>query len=235
MNYRYYSTQRPVAPGTFPKPAGNKVVDIQNFDCRTYCEAIGREAWGYIDYEAPIAPEQATEYALTLEAAMWYPVSVSSRKHGGGLRVTSGQPVRSLQRPVDKNGDTKTMQFKTRYFRSLQEAQRIINVIQGLSITIERVRMSVTQGEVKVFINGKYILNFGDKIVLPKRGACPEDYYGDDIGGWRSSQPDSGFILGLIWHPFDYVYHYSEKICKALGMTQEEWIEGNYWREARGK
>lgn len=70
--------------------------------------------------------------------------------------------------------------------------------------------------------------------MLPERGASPEDYYGDDIGGWRSSKADSDFVLSLIWHPLDYVYHYSEIICKALGMTQEEWIEGNYWnREGR--
>ena len=29
---KYYSTQCPVAPGTFPKPEGNKVLEIVNFD-----------------------------------------------------------------------------------------------------------------------------------------------------------------------------------------------------------
>ena len=101
-----------------------------------------------------------------------------------------------------------------------------MSTIQCLNITTERVRMSATQGEVKVFINGKYILNFGDEIVLPERGANPEDYYGDDIGSWQSSRPDSGFVLGLIWHPLDRVYHYSEMICEALGISLDDWIEG---------
>ena len=48
---RYYSTQRPVTPGSFPKPAGNKVVEIHNYDSKTYCEELGREVWGYIVYE----------------------------------------------------------------------------------------------------------------------------------------------------------------------------------------
>ena len=48
---RYYSTQRPVAPGTFPKPEGNKILDIHNYDRKTYCPEIGGEAWGYIDYK----------------------------------------------------------------------------------------------------------------------------------------------------------------------------------------
>lgn len=226
---RYYSTQRPVAPGTFPQPQGNEVVDIHNYDSKTYCEKLGWDVLGHITYEQPLAPGEAEKWELTPDAGLWFPVTVSSRKHGGGLRVTSGRPIRAEQRPADTMGDTKKVQFKTRYFSSWREAQRIMYVIQSLDITTERVRMSATQGEVKVYINGQYILNFGDNIVLPERGADPTDYYGDDIGGWRSNKPDSGFALGLIWHPFDYFYHYSEKVCKVLGITQKEWIEGNYW------
>lgn len=48
---RYYSTQRPVGPGTFPKPQGNAVKEVFNFDNKTYCEEVGREARGYIEYE----------------------------------------------------------------------------------------------------------------------------------------------------------------------------------------
>ena len=42
--YRYYLTQRPAMPGTFPKPQGNRVLSIENYDERTFCEEIGREA-----------------------------------------------------------------------------------------------------------------------------------------------------------------------------------------------
>jgi len=230
---KYYITQRPVTPGSYPKLEGNKVLEAVSFDDKTYCEELGRDAWGRIEYEQPLTAEQAASYELTPEGVIWYPVTISSRKHGGGLRVTSGRPVLAEQRPEDTKGDTPKIQFKTRYFRP-QEAERVASVIRSLDITTERVRMSVTQGEVKVYINGKYILNFGDKIVLPESGVSPDDYYGDDIGGWRSSEPDSAFVLGLIWHPFDYIYHYSNMICEALGTTQQDWIEGNYWnREER--
>ncbi len=224
---RYYSTQRPVMPGSYPKPEGNAVLETVSFDDKTYCEKLGREAWGYVEYERPLSEEEAQGWELIPDWHLWFPVTVSSRKHGGGLRVTSGRPVRAAQRPEDTKGDTPKMQYKTRYFRP-QEAEKVVSVIQNLDITTERVRMSATQGEVKVYINGKYILTFGDNIVLPERGANPEDYYGDNIGGWRSSKPDSAFVLGLIWHPFDYVYHYSDMVCKALGTTQEEWIEGGH-------
>ena len=60
---RYYSTQRPVGPGTFPRQDGAEV--ITNFDGPSYCEEIGREAWGYIDYQQTLAPEVAASYELT--------------------------------------------------------------------------------------------------------------------------------------------------------------------------
>ena len=53
--YRYYLTQRPAMPGTFPKPQGNRVLSIENYDERTFCEEIGREAWGYVEYEKPVS------------------------------------------------------------------------------------------------------------------------------------------------------------------------------------
>ena len=47
---RYYSTQRPVLPGGFPEK--DKVERIQNFDHKEFCEEIGDEAWGFIEYSA---------------------------------------------------------------------------------------------------------------------------------------------------------------------------------------
>lgn len=61
---RYYSTQRPLGPGTFPKPDGNKVLEVHNFDSRIYCGEVGREAWGYVEYEQPLSPEDVYRYEL---------------------------------------------------------------------------------------------------------------------------------------------------------------------------
>lgn len=60
---RYYSTQRPVGPGTFPKPKGNKVLAIWNFDDRTHVPGIG-PAWGYIEYEKPLTTKEEELYEL---------------------------------------------------------------------------------------------------------------------------------------------------------------------------
>ena len=66
MSYRYYSTQRPVAPGTFPKPQGNKVIEVKNFDTPRYFDSIGDDAWGYIDYEHILDNHEAEQYELTI-------------------------------------------------------------------------------------------------------------------------------------------------------------------------
>lgn len=61
---RYFSTQRPVMPGSFPKPQGNRVVGIKNFDSRVFVGEIQRAAWGYIDYESPLEEKLARSYEL---------------------------------------------------------------------------------------------------------------------------------------------------------------------------
>lgn len=57
--YRYYSTQRPVAPGTFP----GKPVEIHNFDRRQDVPGVG-PAWGYLEYEDPLDYPEAVNYEL---------------------------------------------------------------------------------------------------------------------------------------------------------------------------
>lgn len=64
---RYYSTQRPVMPGSFPKPEGNRVTGVVGFDRREQVESIGRPAWGYIEYEKPLSDRDAEAYELVPE------------------------------------------------------------------------------------------------------------------------------------------------------------------------
>ena len=60
---RYYSTQRPFGPGTFPRKDGTE--SITNFDARIFCKEIGRKAWGYIEYRKPLEPDEIAKYELT--------------------------------------------------------------------------------------------------------------------------------------------------------------------------
>ena len=61
MKYRYYSKLRPVGPGTFPKEG---VQEIFNYDCQTYVEEVGREVWGYIEYDRELTDAEIRDYEL---------------------------------------------------------------------------------------------------------------------------------------------------------------------------
>ena len=62
--YRYYSTQRPVDLGTFPKPPGNAPVEIINFDERRMVEGGTIRAWGELAYLKPLTEKQMEDYEL---------------------------------------------------------------------------------------------------------------------------------------------------------------------------
>lgn len=60
--YRYYSTQRPIVPGSYPNKA--KANKIENFDDRVFCDDINMPAWGYIEYDEPLDKAEQNAYEL---------------------------------------------------------------------------------------------------------------------------------------------------------------------------
>lgn len=100
-----------------------------------------------------------------------------------------------------------------------------------IQITVKRRRMSVTQGMADVYINDDLVMSFGDTIEMIKEG---EKYYGEMIGNWASKIPDTRFVIGMLYHPYDELYHYSERVKKALNNildqegSQEQKVPTNY-------
>ena len=62
--YKYYSTQRPVDIGTFPKPPRNAPDEIVNYDQRVPVENGSFLAWGHLTYTRPLTEKQADDYEL---------------------------------------------------------------------------------------------------------------------------------------------------------------------------
>ena len=85
--------------------------------------------------------------------------------------------------------------------------------IMVLDFTVKRERQSVTQGSATVYLNGEKVLTFGDTIEYIKEG---QPYYGQKIGNYASTSPDSVFINGVLFHPYDDIYHYSEKVKEII-------------------
>lgn len=61
--YKYYSTQRPVDIGTFPKTENGPLRHV-NFDRRELVEQNQFKAWGYLVYDAPLTEKQIDDYEL---------------------------------------------------------------------------------------------------------------------------------------------------------------------------
>lgn len=83
----------------------------------------------------------------------------------------------------------------------------------ALRFEVRRNRPSVTQGSASVYINGEKVITFGDEIEIIKPG---ERYYGELIGDWGSRKSDASFIRGLLFHPYDGVYRYSDSVKKII-------------------
>lgn len=102
--YRYYSTQRPVAPGTFPgTPAalGNYGTNGADF------ERLGH-VWGWLDYAEELAPEQASAYELTPAGATprYYPINEDTArlaKHMNSFsEYVTGHATAGYRRQLDE-------------------------------------------------------------------------------------------------------------------------------------
>lgn len=64
-----------------------------------------------------------------------------------------------------------------------------------LEIVVRRTRRSVTQGEAGIYINGHFVISYGDDIQMVTKDASA---FGENIGGWASTKPDTFFIRGLL-------------------------------------
>lgn len=124
--------------------------------------------------------------------------------------------MRATAKPNDMWWNDDRREYKRHWYPTYESAEKAYQALKNLKITTKRIRASATQGEVQVYFNNQYILNFADKIELIHEG---DDYYGELISGWASKKPDSNFALGLIWHPLDNVYHYSDMIKHAFGIN----------------
>lgn len=124
--FRYYSTQRPVLPGGFPRKedAGK----IENFEARTFCEEIGREAWGFIEYHTELRKEEMEAYELMLGGIgiKTYYCVVSSFDDKGKVRAAITNVIDAFRKPEN---DFKRLKHKDIYydwFESREEAEKMV-------------------------------------------------------------------------------------------------------------
>ena len=65
MMHRYYTTQRPLAPGAIPRL--RIPVDFEAWPERQYVPEIDRIAWGWVEYRETLTPEEISDFELVSE------------------------------------------------------------------------------------------------------------------------------------------------------------------------
>lgn len=121
---RYYSTQRPVLPGCFPRKAD--VEKIENFDTKTFCEEIGREAWGYIEYQFPLTQEDTDAYELTLGGMKTYYCVTTSVSDNGKVIAAITSVIDAVSKPENSFRSLKRKDIYNDWFESREEAEQLV-------------------------------------------------------------------------------------------------------------
>lgn len=120
--YRYYSTMRPFGPGTFPQKDGRET--ITNFDDKIFCEEIGREAWGYIEYPEALTKEEAEAYELTLGGMKTYWCVTTSIDDRGRVVSNITNTIEAVCKPENSSMSTKRKDIYNDWFESREEAKK---------------------------------------------------------------------------------------------------------------
>ena len=120
---RYYATKRPIVPGSVP---GDGLTEIHNFDDKTYCPAIEREAWGWAEYAHALTAADVERYELVQDGMrIWW--SVISSDRGGKRTAHLGPVTEAIERPCShstRKGDiVSTLQWAS----SREAAERLVD------------------------------------------------------------------------------------------------------------
>jgi len=118
---RYYSTQRPVTPGSYP--SSHEVAEICNFDQKTFCEEIGREAWGYIDFTDKLPGDEAECWELTRSGLKMFWCVTSSFDDRGRVVSHITRSVEAEAQPKNSFKSTARKDIYNDWFDSLEAAE----------------------------------------------------------------------------------------------------------------
>lgn len=120
MAYRYYSTQRPLTPGSCPRAGVQEVV---NYDEKKFCEEIGMDAWGFVEYTRELTKQEADDYELT-PAGLKKFWCVTTAFHNDGKVVSAITDVcEAAVKPENVCKETKTKDIYLDLFDTEEEAK----------------------------------------------------------------------------------------------------------------
>lgn len=126
MTYRYYSTQRPLTPGSCPRAGVQEVV---NYDEKKFCEEIGMDAWGFVEYTRELTKQEADDYELT-PAGLKKFWCVTTAFHDDGKVVSAITDVcKAAVKPENVCKETKTKDIYLDWFDTEEEAKERVEEV----------------------------------------------------------------------------------------------------------
>ena len=117
---RSYSTQRPLVPGGCPRAGVQKV---HNYDEKEFCEEIGREAWGYVDYDRELTNEEVEDYELLPAGIKKFWAVTTTFCDDGHVVSDISDVVETVRKPEDSFLETKTKDIYVDWFENEEEAK----------------------------------------------------------------------------------------------------------------
>lgn len=121
---RYYSTLRPITPGSYPMK--DRAKEIVNFDDKQYVKDIEHDAWGYIEYDCELSTDMANSYDLLPEGmTTWYCVTSSFYDNGKvSSRITG--TIKSVNKPESCYKELKRCDVYADWYETKTAAEKAV-------------------------------------------------------------------------------------------------------------
>lgn len=120
---KYYSTQRPLMPGSCPRAGVQEVV---NFDDKKFCEEIGCEAWGFVEYNRELTQDEVDDYELTPAGMHTYWCVTTAFNDNGTVVSCITDVIHAAVKPEDTVRTTARKDIYIDWFASEDEAREHI-------------------------------------------------------------------------------------------------------------
>lgn len=122
---RYYSTHRPVGPGTYPR-TGHTVLAIHNFDYRQPVADAGTEAWGFIEYEDSLTEKEMQQYELVEGGLKTWTAVTASVDDRGHIIAAITDTVRAVRKPESAYKELRGKDIYIDYYATREEAEAAV-------------------------------------------------------------------------------------------------------------
>lgn len=125
---RYYSTQRPIVPGSVP---GAGLTEVYNFNSKTFVPEIDREAYGWAEYDHALTAAQVEQYEL-VPAGMriWWSV-IHTHYNNGKVTAHLGPVTEALEQPEKRFSASEDKMVLITWLNSREAAERLADDLRA--------------------------------------------------------------------------------------------------------